>query len=105
MFCVVLVCCVDDGKYCQSRVPLRMLYTSPSYSDSACTIDGSDLEPSLNSSIDNLPSAFCIKQVILKKNVKKRPRFQDLSNTCKMNKTESQIFDTNHQVKSSMFLR
>lgn len=43
-------------------------YTSPSYSDSACTIDGSDLEPSRNSSIDNLPSAFCgIKQNIISK--------------------------------------
>lgn len=50
----VLVCSVDHGEY-----SMAWYYTSPSYRDSACTIDGSDLEPSRNSSIDNLPSAFC----------------------------------------------
>lgn len=54
MKCEVLVCSVDDDKY-----SMAWYYTSPSYRDSACTIDGSDLEPSRNSSIDNLPSAFC----------------------------------------------
>lgn len=33
-------------------------YTSPSYSDSACTMEGSALEPSWNSCRVNLPSAF-----------------------------------------------
>ena len=61
MKCEMRVSSVDDGK-----CSMAWYYTSPSYSDSACTIDGSDLEPSRNSSIDNLPSAFCgIKQNIL----------------------------------------
>lgn len=66
--CGMLVCSADDGKY-----SMAWHYTSPSYSDSACTIDGSDLEPSRNSSIDNLPSAFCgIEQNIFKKMYKKK---------------------------------